>query len=205
MKISYAICVCDEHIELRSLLSFLVKTVDDEDEINVLVDAGRVTPEVRGVLEAFKDRVVINERRFCGDFSAHRNHHATLCTGDYIFVLDADEIPQEDLIKNIKQVSCGALFVPRINIVTGYTRAWCEKMGFSVNHVGWINWPDYQGRFYRNDGTIRWSKGLHERLEGTDDVRSLEASPHIAIWHVKTVDRQEKQDDFYTTLKSRDA
>lgn len=205
MKISYAVCVCDEHVELRSLLSFLVKTVDAEDEINVLVDAGRVTPEVRGVLETFGDRVVVNERLFCGDFSAHRNHHATLCTGDYIFVLDADEIPQEDLVKNIKQVSCGALFVPRINIVTGYTRAWCEKMGFNVNHVGWINWPDYQGRFYRNDGTIRWTRGLHERLEGTDDVKSLEASPQLAIWHVKTVDRQEKQDVFYDDLKSRGA
>lgn len=205
MKISYAVCVCDEHVELRSLLSFLVKTVDAEDEINVLVDAGRVTPEVRGVLETFGGRVVVNERLFCGDFSAHRNHHATLCTGDYIFVLDADEIPQEDLVKNIKQVSCGALFVPRINIVTGYTRAWCEKMGFNVNHVGWINWPDYQGRFYRNDGTIRWTRGLHERLEGTDDVKSLEASPQLAIWHVKTVDRQEKQDVFYDDLKSRGA
>ena len=37
MKISYAICVCNEDNELNSLLSFLVKVVDDEDEINVLV------------------------------------------------------------------------------------------------------------------------------------------------------------------------
>lgn len=205
MKISYAICVCDEHVELYSLLAFLVKTIDPEDEINILVDTGRVTPEVRRVLEAFEDRVVVNERLFCGDFSVHRNHHVTLCTGDYVFVLDADEIPQEDLILNIKQVTCDILYVPRINIVPGYTRAWLEKRTFTVNHMGWINWPDYQGRFFKNDGKIRWTRGLHERLAGSNDIKSLEPSPHVAIWHIKTVERQDRQGDFYDTLKPSDA
>ena len=60
MKLTYAICVCDEHVELNSLLSFLSKNVDDEDEINVLVDTTKVTDEVRRVLDKFKNRVVIN-------------------------------------------------------------------------------------------------------------------------------------------------
>ena len=74
MKISYAICVCNEDNELNSLLSFLVKVVDDEDEINVLVDSGKVTEEVRNVLEKFEKRIVVNDREFCGNFSKHRNY-----------------------------------------------------------------------------------------------------------------------------------
>ena len=37
MKISYAIPVCNEHIELEKLLSFLVKHIDENDEIVVHV------------------------------------------------------------------------------------------------------------------------------------------------------------------------
>lgn len=201
MKVTYAICVCDEHRELHSLLAFLTNIIDDEDEINILVDTGRVTDKVRFVLNKFKDRIVINERKFCGNFSDHRNYHITKCTGDYILVLDADEMPQEKLIRDIKTFKSDILYIPRINIIPGCTLEWCNKMNFQLNHVGWINWPDYQGRFFKNDGVIKWDRGLHERLMGSDNIARLEASPNIALWHIKTVEKQEKQDVLYSNLK----
>ncbi len=201
MRITYAICVCDEHNELNALLSFLTKVIDDEDDINILVDSGKVTEEVRCVLEKFKKRIIVNERTFCGNFSNHRNYHITKCSGDYIFVLDADEIPKEELIKNIKSFDSDVLNIPRINIIPGYTEEWCKSMNFSVNDFGWINWPDYQGRFFKNDGKIKWSLGLHERLIGSDKVSNLEANPRVALWHIKSIEKQNKQDIFYKNLK----
>ena len=38
MKLSYAITVCNESKDLYSLISFLKRVKDEEDEINVLVD-----------------------------------------------------------------------------------------------------------------------------------------------------------------------
>ena len=35
MKLSYAICVCNESRDLFSLVSFLLKVKDEEDEINI--------------------------------------------------------------------------------------------------------------------------------------------------------------------------
>jgi hypothetical protein len=201
MKISYAICVCNEHEELNALLSFLSNVIDEEDEVNILVDSGKVTDEVRSVLNKFEKRIIVNERKFCGNFSKHRNYHITKCTGDYIFVLDADEIPQEALIKNIKTFDGDILALPRINIIPGYTEEWCKKMKFSVNEMGWINWPDYQGRFFKNNGKITWSLGLHERLIGSDKVAQLQAHPNVALWHIKSVQKQDKQDVFYKNLK----
>jgi hypothetical protein len=201
MRITYAICVCDEHNELNALLSFLTKVIDDEDDINILVDSGKVTKEVRCVLEKFKKRIIVNERTFCGNFSNHRNYHITKCSGDYIFVLDADEIPKEELIKNIKSFDSDVLNIPRINIIPGYTEEWCKSMNFSVNDFGWINWPDYQGRFFKNDGKIKWSLGLLERLIGSDKVSNLEANPRVALWHIKSIEKQNKQDIFYKNLK----
>ena len=201
MKLSYAICVCNEHSELNSLLSFLSRVADSEDEINILVDSGKVTEEVRAVLKKFEKRIVVNERKFCGNFSKHRNYHITKCKGEYIFVLDADEIPQEALVKNIKNFDSDILYVPRMNIIPGHTEEWCKRMKFSVNEVGWINWPDYQGRYFRNNGKILWSLGLHERLIGSDKVAQLQAIPQLALWHVKSVEKQDKQDAFYSNLK----
>ena len=50
MKISYAIPVCNEYIELEKLLSFLIKHIDENDEIIVQCDEGNTTPEVYKVL-----------------------------------------------------------------------------------------------------------------------------------------------------------
>ena len=202
VKISYAICVCNEDRELNSLVNFLLKVKDEEDEINILVDSKNVTPEVREVLKSHGDKIVVNEREFDGKFSDHRNYHATKCTGDYIFAIDADEMPQEALITNIKTFEGDIMYVPRINICPGYTADWITDYKFNLNEMGWVNWPDYQGRYYKNNGEIKWSNDLHEKLEGPnpDKVAMLEAKPLIALWHIKTVERQDCQRAYYESL-----
>lgn len=200
MKVSYAICVCDEHRELDALIAFLLKVKDAEDEINVLADSNKVTEKVRGILASYGDSIVVNERAFDGKFSDHRNHHATLCTGDYIFVIDADEMPQEALVRNIKTFDGDILYVPRINICPGYTEDWIADYKFHVNELGFINWPDFQGRYYKNNGEIKWSNDLHEKLVGSDKVGGLQPNPHIALWHIKTIARQDRQRAYYATL-----
>ena len=202
VKISYAICVCNEDRELNSLVNFLLKVKDEEDEINILVDSKNVTPEVREVLKSHGDNIVVNEREFDGKFSDHRNYHATKCTGDYIFAIDADEMPQEALITNIKTFEGDIMYVPRINICPGYTADWITDYKFNLNEMGWVNWPDYQGRYYKNNGEIKWSNDLHEKLEGPnpDKVAMLEAKPLIALWHIKTVERQDRQRAYYESL-----
>jgi len=202
VKISYAICVCNEDRELNSLVNFLLKVKDEEDEINILVDSTNVTPEVREVLKSYDDKIVVNERAFDGKFSDHRNYHATKCKGDYIFAIDADEMPQEALITNIKTFEGDIMYVPRINICPGYTADWITDYKFNLNEMGWVNWPDYQGRYYKNNGEIKWSNDLHEKLEGPnpDKVAMLEAKPLIALWHIKTVERQDRQRAYYESL-----
>jgi hypothetical protein len=203
MKLSYAICVCSESRELQELLNFLTRVKDDEDEINILVDTSKVTDEVRNVLRAY-DNLIINERVFDGDFSEHRNYHATKCSGDYIFAIDADEIPQETLVRNVKSIiqESGAdlIFVPRINICPGYTQKWLDKHSFKVNNMGWINWPDYQGRIYKNTPILKWTKGVHEVVSGSTNSKGLEANPSLALWHIKSITRQDRQNAYYDTL-----
>ena len=205
MKLTFAVGVCTESRELESLLYFLEKVCDPEDEINVLVDTTKATDEVSRVLASFK-RVTTCFRPFDGDFSAHRNYHIEQCTGDYIFMIDADEIPQESLVRGIKGVieSTGAelVYVPRMNLCPGYTESWARGHKFNINEVGWINWPDFQGRVFKRDPPrIVWGNKLHEKVVGSTKTIGLEANPKNGLWHVKTVLKQDAQGRFYETIK----
>ena len=216
MKLSYAITVCNESKDFYALVSFLKSVKDPEDEINVLLDTLHTTETMRSVLEHFKDDIVLNERDLCGNFSDHRNFHLKKCTGDYIFVVDADEMPKEKLIIGIKdairQSGADMLTIPRINIHPGFTKEWLEKHKFTVNEMDWINWPDYQGRIFKNDPEkIYYGNKLHEKVVGLEKPVSLQADPTLALWHIKTIHKQDNRwedgdyqspdgKDFYDTL-----
>ena len=102
MKISYAIPVCNEHAELEKLLYFLHKHIDKNDEIIVQCDQGNTTPEVYKVLSIWKiGPLKIIEFPLNGDFASFKNNLKNQCTGDWIFQIDADELPHESLIKNL--------------------------------------------------------------------------------------------------------
>ena len=64
MKITYSIQVCNESRELFSLVNFILKVKDAEDNLNIVVDSLHVTDKVRLVLEYFKDRTTVYERPF---------------------------------------------------------------------------------------------------------------------------------------------
>jgi hypothetical protein len=196
MKISYAITVCNEARDLYSLLNFLKTVKDPEDEINILLDSAHTTESVRNVLKLFSDTIVVNERDFDGDFAEHRNFHLKKCSGEYIFIVDPDEMPKEKLIKSIKSVieESGAdlITVPRINLHPGCTQEWLDKYKFKTNELDWINWPDYICRVFKNDpDVIKYGNKLHENIVGATKVISLKSDPSIAVWHIKSIDKQD--------------
>lgn len=195
MKFTYAVTVCNESKELYSLLAFLKKVKDPEDDINVLLDTAHCTPNVLMVLDTYKDDIVLNERNFDGDFSDHGNYHLSTCSGDFIFLVDADEMPQEDLIRSAKKVVAdtgGDVFmVPRINITPGYTKEWLDACKFQVNEFGWINWPDYNCRLIKNEPErIMFANSLHESIIGHEKMIAFRTTPDMAVWHIKSVEKQ---------------
>lgn len=210
MKLTYAICVCNESKDLYSLLSFLFKVKDNEDEVNVCIDTEHVTTTVLRVLDYFEERVTVCKRAFDGKFATHRNWHFSQCSGDYIFYIDPDEMPQELLIQNLKRIiidtKADLICVPRINIHPGATSEWLERRKFQVNDMGWINWPDMQTRIFRRCPEIKMSQELHEHFEGAEKVIQVQPSPKLALWHIKSVEKQDnrwEQDGTYKLPKDK--
>jgi hypothetical protein len=207
MKISYAITVCDEAIEIQRLISFLLKFKRAEDQIIVLFDESKNCTAIEDYLRSHSvnGEFSWHASKFNGHFANWKNYLNFLCSGDYIFQIDADEIPNEYLIENLhnllEQNSTVDMFlVPRINTVDGLTQGHILKWGWNINEQGWVNFPDYQSRIYRNAQGIEWGGKVHEGIQGVKNYTYLPALEHWCLSHPKTIEKQEKQNNYYNML-----
>ena len=205
MKISYGITVCNEHQELQNLLEYLVKLIDAEDEIVVVYDQNRVTQEVLDVLEEYNHESISFPFDFQQNFLENKNFMNSKCSGDYIFQIDADEIPEQNLVLGLKTVlehnDVDLLITPRKNLVEGLTQEYIQKWRWNVNEKGWVNWPDAQKRIYRNNPNIKWTgHQVHGMVSGFKTYTTLPLEEEWSIIHNKTIDRQEKQNERYSKL-----
>ena len=212
MKISYAIPVCNEHVELEKLLLFLTSHIDTEDEIVIQCDKGNTTPDVYKVIDSFKfapvgfeDPIKVIEFPLNGHFSNFKNNLKEHCTGDWIFQIDADELPHESLIVNLKALlevntTTEMLLVPRVNTVEGLTQEHINQWRWNVNEKGWVNWPDYQTRIIQNSQKIKWQNKVHEQIVGISTKGTLPMDEEWCLYHPKDINRQEAQNNFYDKL-----
>ena len=207
MKISYAIPVCNELEEIQRLVGFLLENKRQEDEIVILFDSTNGTPEVNKFLEHY-GKYFLDLKYFTYPFDGHfanmKNKLTKRCNGDYIFQIDADEIISEYCLENLPLLleynPVDVLLVPRINTVKGLTQKHIEKWKWRLNEKGWVNFPDLQFRIYRNSPNISWKNGVHEVLEGFTTISELPLEEPWCLIHDKTIERQEKQNNYYNTL-----
>jgi hypothetical protein len=207
MKISYAVTVCNELLEIQTLLPFLIVSKQQQDEIVVLFDSKNGTQEVKEYLESVStpsSKLKWFSYDFDGHFANMKNRLTQECGGDYIFQIDADEIPQVSLMENLHEIlninDIDVILVPRVNTVDGLTQEHIQKWRWNVNEQGWVNWPDYQWRIYKNSESIRWENKVHEKLVGFDTISNLPMIEQLSLQHSKTIDRQERQNSYYETL-----
>jgi glycosyltransferase involved in cell wall biosynthesis len=208
MKISYGVTVADEIKEIQTLLPTLINNKSINDEIVVQYDNQKVTVEV---LEYLNDLVFDKKiARLVGyplnkDFATFKQHLTQNCEGDWIFQLDADETLDEALITGLGDILNGnpdidMFFIPRINIVEGLTEAHIQKWRWNVNDKGWVNFPDVQGRLYRNKQSIFWAGKVHEQLQGFESYSIFPQDEVYCIKHIKEIERQERQNALYETI-----
>ena len=205
MKISYGITVHNEAYELNRLLEILTHKTDKEDEIVVCIDGD--DEKVEAVLGEYlsENKAIVYKRKLDGDFAAQKNSVIENSTGDYIFHLDADEYPHETLLEQLKQIiemndGVDLIWIPRVNTVDGLTEEWIQKWGWRVSEKGWVNYPDYQSRVFRRSENIRWMNKVHEIIDGAQTYAHLPPHEELSLYHPKTIDKQIKQNELYSTI-----
>ena len=205
MKISYAITTHNETEEINELLGFLIHHMDEKDEICILDDfSNEETQQVFTSWQAQYGHVIdikVEQRALNGNFAAQKNHLTSMCSGDYIFNIDADEKPHDALMNQLKQIleinDVDLIWLPRVNTVDGLTQEHINKWGWQISEKGWVNYPDYQARVYRNCDYIKWVKPVHEVIDGAKTYSHLPPYEELSLYHHKKIDKQEKQNIFY--------
>jgi len=208
MKLSYAITACNEVEETIRLVTQLLNYKTESSEIVVLLDTPKAPTELLEYLElqANGDKITLIESEFDNNFAQWKNLLNSQCKGEWIFQLDADEYLEPDLIVNLEDIldsntDKDLILVPRINTVEGLTDSHVKKWGWNVNEKGWVNFPDVQTRIYKNNhNKIGWTGKVHERIVGFESYTVFPSDEVYCIKHPKTIERQEKQNNYYDTL-----
>ena len=214
MKISYGITVHNEHKELSRLLETLLHKTQPEDEVVVCVDGD--DDAVRLELDVYSQKffeetdktMKVYQRKLDGDFAAHKNSVIENSVGDYIFHIDADEYPHEILLQQLPEIleinDVDLIWIPRVNTIDGMTDEDVRKWGWRVTEKGWVNYPDYQSRVFRNHKDIRWTRPLHEHIVGVKTYAHLPPHEELSLYHPKTIEKQTQQNMFYNENFSKE-
>jgi hypothetical protein len=209
INVTYAITVCNELEEITKLVDFLKNKIDKDDEILIQYDENSTTKPVKDYLTIISQlhnaNIKVISYPLNNDFASFKNNLKDNASGIFIFQIDADEIPSEDLMENIKDIieynkDVDLFFVPRINTVEGLTKEHIKKWKWNVNELGWVNFPDYQTRLYRRTSEIQWQGKVHERIVGYNTLSVLPQEEQYSLYHHKQIDRQEKQNAYYDTI-----
>jgi (heptosyl)LPS beta-1,4-glucosyltransferase len=145
------------------MISVVINTLNEEKNLpKALMSIENFADEVVVVdMYSDDDTVVIAKRagakvyehKRTGYVEPARNYAIEKATGDWVFVLDADEEVSKGLVRKLKEIvsdpkSADYYRVPRKNIIFG---KW-------IKHSRW--WPDYNIRFFKK-GCVSWNEIIH--------------------------------------------
>jgi len=206
IKISYGITVCNEAVEMSKLLAMLAPIIDAEDEIIILQDVTNKDEPVSEIIKEYKDKVTAVEAKLNSDFATFKNNLITHAKGDYLFQIDADEIPQYTLVKQIKKIlrqksNRDCFLIPRINIVNGLTTEHINQWKWNIDENNRVNFPDYQLRIFKLNGVIKWKNAVHEEVTNYKKHFYLPSkNEDYCLIHIKDINKQVLQNNFYDTI-----
>lgn len=205
--ISFAITVKNEYDYIRELLNQLIPHCEKSGDEIVVLDDYSDDESTLALLRSYESAGLIRvyKHHLNNDFAGHKNYLNEQCNGDYIFQIDADETLHPNLLEYVSEVlghnpHVDLFLVPRVNVVTGLTDEDAKMWGWEINDKGWNCFPDYQTRIFKNNVNIKWQGKVHERIVGNETVAPLPAEEEWSLYHIKTIERQRRQNEFYRRI-----
>lgn len=156
--------------EAEKLTKCLDSLKDFSDEI-IVVDLGS-DDKTLDICQKYK--VKVYKHKYESFVEKVRNFAISKARGDWIMILDPDELISEKLKQELYKISKSEKFnavnIPRKNIFFG---KW-------IMHTNW--WPDRHIRFFKK-GKVIWSEKIHSYPEVEGKILELPADGDLAIAH----------------------
>jgi len=148
---------------------------------------------------------------WCDDFAAARNFSLSRATGDWIFILDADEVlaavDAERLVRLAETAGediAGFFFHTRNYTTEMNAEGWTRNDGRYPSEEAGPGWfPSTKIRLFRNDVRIRYEGAVHEMIEPAMKRNGLQwASCSIPVHHYGPMTGK-KKGEYYFRLGQR--
>jgi len=116
--------------------------------------------------------------------------------------------PSEILLDSLKELielnsDVDLFWIPRINDFKGVNIENSKQWGWRLTSYEdrlIVNWPDPQGRLFKNVHYIEWKRRLHEKVEGAKTYVHLPSVYELALHHNKTIQKQIETNVKYNKL-----
>lgn len=196
--ISYLVTTKNGTTQLKDLLSCIERYIEGNECI-VLDDYSNNNDTLK-ILNEFKHKpqFFIIQHALNNHYSNHKNYGKTHCNGSYIFQIDDDELPNDNLMENLKDIinmnpDVECFLIPRINDFIGVNHDNAKRWGWHLTPYEdrlIVNFPDYQFRLFKNIERLKWERPLHEKIEGARITTRLPAEYDWSLKHNKTIEKQ---------------
>ena len=206
--LSLCMIVKDEENWLVKCLMSIMPIVDEI----IVVDTGS-TDRTREIAKVFGAKVYDFE--WNDDFSEARNFSLSKASGDWILVLDADEVlsPLDykrltRIVKSDTDHPVGYSIVTRNYVKPPYITGWTCNDGYYPEEEDGTGWhPSSKVRLFSNDNRIRFQNPVHEFVENSLMKYGIEIRKcDIPIHHYGQVSRENydaKSDKYYRLSKKK--
>lgn len=170
---------------LRSICSYV-------DEI-VLLDSGSDDNTLE-IGQKYTKKIFYRE--FSGSYSKQRNYGIKQCNGDWIFLLDSDELVGENFHRCLKYLKkpYKSIAIPRCHIIDIKN----EKQLITPTH-----YYDWQTRFIYNDGATQYYEGkpVHETLiNNKPRLHCCEANIFHLDFLINDYEKRKNKSDYYAKI-----
>ena len=163
--VSLCMIVKDEETNLARCLASVKPIVDEM----VVVDTGS-TDRTKGIAEFFDARVY--EYEWKDDFSAARNFSLSKAKGDWILIMDADEIISPQDYKRFRKLTAKRPLRPVAYSIV--TRNYC-------NNFNIIGWNPNEGKYPKEEAANGWLSSEKVRLFSSNNNIKFEGAVHEMV------------------------
>lgn len=140
--------------------------------------------------------VRVEQRKWEG-YAKSKNYLNSLATHPFIFSIDADEVPDEELlasIRQVKEVGLNLNAVYEVNRLTNYCGKW-------IKYSGW--YPDRKIRIFSNENTKWEGNYVHEELVFSNSPEVVRLAGHLLHYSYYSQEEHKDRADRYSALTAQ--
>lgn len=208
-SVSVALLTHNEMPQFQWLMQVLTPALPLIHEIVVVDDFSEAA--CVAAIRSYEEKTPLRffQRSLGKNFAQQRNYMKSLCRGEFIFYLDPDELPSDEIVLGLPRITemmrranIDACTLPRFNFLYEGDQL-LHPRSFDLDNLKHKPLWEDQYRILRNAPDLYWTMPLNEYLTGMRRCYRFPQSLRYALLHPKNIKHGTEQQAFYKSFRWR--